>query len=524
MYPLLEGYRMTKLIYMGCLLITLFFVPKSYSGDTWETSVDRWTFATNPTYGTTRDTDNYYDGPSRDETTGVVYSGSQHTGVASVIKGTVISMYCNDAGVAVRVYPATSNNTWWSNIEQFEQWESNATRTCNPVLCENGGVRGDDGQCPDTGSCDDGEVLIDDECVPYCNHAAYSQPVGFYGVDTNCVEPPCGNCESLNSTNNTCYMTDIPEGFVYYPSSGDCNLDPCGDNQRWDVTQEECVDDCPYGTHLFAGECVQDCGPGKVTDAETGACIDDPELEDQEAVEYGDPVEIQPMNTPDEVEPEGDAPDNDSDPSNEKLSAIEKNLQKMITQGNYVSRDLANMQDQLQWIGKNEEKSVDNLYSIGKAIQNMNNNLASNIASGIKSGLGSVNQGLNSIQKGIDSLEGTIAGTAYKGEAVDVPTYDATIDETQYEQYEDMSEFRSGQLQATKDFTDQALEDMEQPFDAELTASGDPCINGTIHGKEINVCFNPPWAVQAYPYMKAVLYFLGYLQSALLINKAIGGR
>lgn len=60
------------------------------------------------------------------------------------------------------------------------------------------------------------------------------------------------------------------------------------------------------------------------------------------------------------------------------------------------------------------------------------------------------------------------------------------------------------------------------PFSGTLTVENpNACLSGTIMRTPVSVCFDEPWMLQVYAAMKVVLISIGYIQTAILINRGI---
>ena len=133
--------------------------------------------------------------------------------------------------------------------------------------------------------------------------------------------------------------------------------------------------------------------------------------------------------------------------------------------------------------------------------------------------------GFSNITDAINNKEIDFSPLSTDATVPDVPEFNSDLPTD-----DNYTEYENGEQLATDSATTYAQDNLiydpdSSPINAEITASGDPCINGNIslHGQSIPIaiCFNKPWMLTGYSIMKILMIGIGYLQTAILLNKAI---
>jgi hypothetical protein len=214
-----------------------------------------------------------------------------------------------------------------------------------------------------------------------------------------------------------------------------------------------------------------------------------------------DPIDDPNSDIPPDAEPEPEPTDTDQQRTEKYLEAVNDNV-------------------------KNTNRNLEN---IGNKLQNTNNYLDS-ISNNTKKGVTADNQKiaeLKKINEGLQDLNNR-PDESYNGQTPDVPEFNSDLPETE-EYYNDA--YNSVDLatgKATDDFTELDTSNIESPYQGALTVADiNTCIDGTItlkgNPKPVQVCFNKPWMERGYAIMKLILIALGYIQTAMLINRGLGG-
>jgi len=319
-----------------------------------------------------------------------------------------------------------------------------------------------------------------DTCEYHCSvcDTEYQQLVSMCGHgienwDNNTCSGRCTNCEDLD---NICKDSCSGHGGVL---DQDCFIDNTGSGE----------------TSIVTCTCNDEFEP----------VISDP------GDEPPTPIDNDQQPAPAPTIPPEDTPD---ETSNRWLEAIKSNTDSLVNQGNIDKQYQAN-------IAENQRRTVNNLDAVNQniqtlgSLQNVTNTKLDNIEAAIKE------SGGDTAPQNID-----FSPLGFDGEVPDVPNFDITLPtEHDYTEYDDSSTLASDE--ATSTFNDITTDPNNvSPINAQITASSqNACIDGsfTIRGisKPVSICFDRPWMLQGYAIMKVILIGIGYLQSAMLLNRGI---
>lgn len=404
-----------------------------------------------------------------------------------------------------------------------DEWTSIGSTVCG---CPDGQeYNADAGQCvPICGSeeelnpitlkcgpvCESGEYsAFTGACVPQCPYAMGYIPGEFYGSDDGslCVAPECGEGEIIG-TNGAC-EPNCPEDNILSSFTGECEL-------HCDAGEEEvngkCDQKCPAGT-------TRDPNDPNICRGDTPDELGDPEWLPSDGDSENKPDTAKPSDK-DGVEDEG----NENDPSDGQLAAINQNLGTIIQQNNDSISKLYDIGDNTKWIGENQAKTVNNLYAINENIKSLGEDIAAGVASGVKNATEGLKDGLSDVEGAVGKVNNTLESMSYTGEQPGNVEYSSDISgEADYSQYDDMTSRVDGYITDDQTFLNEQIASNQSPFNYSITASSSKCVTGTLMNKEVSACFDEPWMETAYSIMKTILIFMGYIQSAMLINRGIGG-
>lgn len=380
------------------------------------------------------------------------------------------------------------------------------------------------------GAC--GAVMELDECGCSCP-VGTSREVGGCECIPDCEE----GFERVNGIGECVPECDTANGYSRN-NLGECVYCPSG----YFTLGNSCLPYCPHGTDSYApgeiyndyvkGTCVgPECGPDEILinnkctsqctaefpiDTNTGACKSntpyDPTLPPgDEAPQVPDPlppvpdVPVDPAKTPDEN-------------NTEQLKAIKDVADQQLTALEGANKYLENLD-------RNTAKTVNNLDAINTNMQTSTGILSGKL-DGIKtaieeSGGGGVTD--DQIKDIGDEFGNELAGLATGQSMPDQPTFATDLPtDNDYTEYDNIDERTTAMANADYAATTTQLNDGQTPFDGEITASAtDACVSGVVHGTAFNACFDKPWMIQGYAIMKVIFIGLGYLQTAILLNKAI---
>lgn len=235
--------------------------------------------------------------------------------------------------------------------------------------------------------------------------------------------------------------------------------------------------------------------------------------------------------------------------------SLKTNSDKQTIQGAEQTKELSSIVDQTKETQKNTSTTANNTEKIANnqgKLQKEINNSGKNTAQGLQDLKKSNTTGFDKIAKAIGGISGnttnvgsqsntittTTDNSTHTGiESVDfsslatsdsVPTlsgneFDSLIpNDNDYNEHNDSITLGTdtGNAYITKYINPQV-----SPVNAHITASGSPCLSGTvtIHNKNtpVSICFNKPWMLQGYAIMKIIFIAIAYLQTAMLLNKAL---
>jgi hypothetical protein len=231
--------------------------------------------------------------------------------------------------------------------------------------------------------------------------------------------------------------------------------------------------------------------------------------------DYPDTGEGQPPLDPEDPTPEVPDPDPDPDPgdpdsdiTNQWLQAIKGNTDTLITQGNKNNNYLDNIDENIAEMVSNQGVLNDSLNRIESKVGNNTE----------------INKNLNDIEDDVENTNNILNSQKYEGNVPSAEDYefDSTIPDTQdWNEYDNPEDTASTQGQSDgQSIIDQMLSE-ELPYTAQVTATPDECLNGTLLGQPVSICFNKPWMLQGYAIMKLLFIAIGYVQVAIMLNRAL---
>lgn len=223
-----------------------------------------------------------------------------------------------------------------------------------------------------------------------------------------------------------------------------------------------------------------------------------------------------PQTTPDPT-PTPDPADTPDQQNLEVLQTINNNQNNIVNQNNQSNVYLSNVAQNIQNINNNQTVLNNSINELGKQ-------LAAQSKAEVAAAQGA-SKGELKIAGEIEEVQGILNSMKYTGEVPSADDYDfdGTIEGYGYN-YSEYGE--AGPLAETKATTDStgiynSYKDDPLPFNTSLTASADACLNGSIHNTTVNICFDKPWMLTGFGLMKIILIGVGYLQTAMLLNRAI---
>ncbi len=337
-----------------------------------------------------------------------------------------------------------------------------------------------------TAACGDQEFVTwidatEPECSWYCNNCedAFQDALEFCGngmasMNQETCEYECNDCSEYNeAAEEQCKNS----GGVY---SASCKVTNTYDeNERgYYTTVPTCIDDAPETDYVTPPN-------NPPSDQET-------------------PTDQTPENDP-TIDP-ADTPDQES---NKWLQAIKDNQGKMLNNSNVTNQYLNNINQNLKTNTDNQHAMNQNIITLGQIGERGNQKL-----DGIKAAIENIDVG------------GDAPDESYNGTAPDTPDFDGSLPtENDYTEYDNADTLASTAAQEQIDLIDADIAANPSPIDAQITATGDACLDGTVtingHNKALSICFNRPWMLQGYAIMKVILIGIGYLQTAMLLNRAI---
>lgn len=354
-------------------------------------------------------------------------------------------------------------------------------------------------------SCDDERAALEESCGGY----SY---VDWENFDNDTCS---GTCNCLNSYE---YYASQCGGSEYVTA---VDLETCTFMcSTCEDKQQELEENCPYG-YIFdnincTGRC-RDCLD--YSDECTASCRDHNGVQVEDCTfspdtgfnatcvcrdAYTPPVLSEsedPGEKSTDVTPEPDPTLPDPDTSDPWSQSIKKNLDAVIGQNNETNSKLDNL-------AENTKRIVDNQAAQTEAITGK---------------IGEGNELLEGIGEKLDELgEGESTDLEAPGQVEFDPSVGDSEDWTEYDDTATISQ----EMATTKQT---ALETLiagsSNPITAAITASGSACLSGdvSLHGKSkaLSICFDRPWMEQGYSIMRLVLMGIGYLQVALMINRAL---
>ncbi len=542
---------MDKKVQLGCLLAALFFVnATNLHAETYDVtnspcqkfiySIAETTTVCSACYeslGPVTDGGNYtVDWGNRESRNGHSLTSVRYRYV--YWNGTTWAATTNEAD-QMYSYTINDSNMVGENIQMTSGWDPSLLGTCEPedpcqdekdaLIAQCGGNEKvewslwNDETC--SGQCvcgEDYERYGDDciycpshhmetfsgRCIPECPYGN-GLPVGEIGyfMGYTCIPPECGEGEYLD-TDNICQPN-------------------CGENRTLNTTTGECELACGAGYIEMEGDCVAECPEGTTMDPDNpNKC----HANETEYIPTAGEVKADPSDAPEDKTTEADVTPNPNDPSGEQLDAIKKELSKTVEQNNDRAKQLTDINDNLKWIGDNARKTVDNLKTIGDYLANdFDDQIAAGVSDGIRNGLGDVTGVMGDVAGAVNGLAGEvdqigdqIGSMAYEGDAPIEPTFDSEVGtDNDYTEYDDNISLAEQHASSDSQSIIAEFGIQESPISATLSGNGDPCLNGTICGKSVSACFDKPWMLTAYGAMKVILIAMGYVQTAILLNKAI---
>lgn len=340
----------------------------------------------------------------------------------------------------------------------------------------------------------------------------------FDDVTGKCAPPPCVEeydeaiivCGSLENVTmisfETCEYTCTDCVTELERVQGECNYGYVMDNVSCKGRCKDCFDyydDCTDDCKDRGGIQYQDC----LYNSETGfdAVCNCQDGTTPEPLIPG----IDPDPKPDDKTAEPDPTTPDPDKTDPYSPAIKKNLDTIVGQNN-------DRKNQLDTISKNLAAIADNQNLAEKNEKD---------ARGVEDGL------LTGIKKSIDDMTDALGDLKPAAETTDgtppaVPEFNTDLDLTKsYDEYDDYEESAGDKVTDFETKFDAMMLGNESPIETSITATGQACLDGTvtIHGqpKQLSICFNRPWMLQGYAIMRVMLIAIGYLQVAMMLNRAV---
>lgn len=383
-------------------------------------------------------------------------------------------------------------------------------------------IPGPDAEHPECGwRCDD--LDCNDDYLELKNYCAYG--VSYY------------NWETCNGSCRACYPDARDDVREICQNKGGVSRFSC-EIVNGDTAAQRKVD-IKYLCFLEEPDVPEDdtSPPDPVPD-DTDDGESAPDADDQDPTT--DPND--PDNQPAEDTP--DSPDaTDTEKTNNRLDDINENLKTQVDQNNSQIGQLNTIIGNTETTANNTQTIADNQGDIQDEIR-LNTQSASENTSEV---VGSVEgiQGnnfitdqpatlgdiLSAIVKHDDSIDfgalktnataPTLDGTEFNP---DFPDADNLPDDGNYTEFDDNTTLASDQAAAYAE-ENLVIDPENSPINAEITATGDPCLDGNIslhgHSIPVSICFNRPWMLQGYAIMKILMIGIAYLQTAILLNKAI---
>ena len=423
-----------------------------------------------------------------------------------------------------RKYKWDGNSTW----EDFGGGQG----YCNAPGC------GPDGQDwdwdPETNSVACGETTIPCQCPvvdPLDCTAESQQAINECGtLEQTTWEDPGNTCEyhcSRCDQQHQDLINRCPDGIKNW-DNGTCTgrCKDCSD------ANQECVNACFQHGGVLNQACEYsentDNGSGIYTGGSLNSacrCIDDNAPTDPST---GQPPPDNP-NTPTEGDP--------SNPDDEAgwHAAVKHDLDAMMGQldtGNGYLSHLPNIAENLRRQVHNQAIINNSIHGITNAVHQA----AEQNAQGLKNVVGAIHGASGRTHTDLRNVQGAVEyGTHTITSKLDemktdlevpaVPEYESGRDpDKDYTEYDDSAGLATDR--AGDDVVEATLSPSESPITGQVdVTSANHCISGdlTLRGSSVpvNICFDKPWMVQGYNIMRPILIGIGYLQVALMLNRAI---
>jgi hypothetical protein len=422
----------------------------------------------------------------------------------------------------------------------------------------------DEATCEYKCKCDTSDIS---RVVTQCGGPFFAE-VDYETCEVICI-PVSGECSSEHAAlQEGCK----PYGIEYFNSEtcvGKCNTDCteqwveltefCGVSQVEEKRVTDCWGECfppPADCDNFRDQCERGC-------VEYGGIDEyycDPSIESSICLcKVPQPAGNNTHDglSPTENDPEPDLDDDKNDPTSDPdndpddgangwLKGIKKNTDKIVDQNRDRLTQLGDIVDNTKTtaentaiIAKNQGEIQDDIKRVGETVESLKGSDRATL-SDVVDASETTAENVKNVEDGIESLKG--AGQATLSDIVDavnglndnatssvVPEltgeeFNTELPDIEYGQYDDYNKLASDQAAA---FAQQHLviDPDSTPINADVTASGDPCLNGniTVHNTQVpvSICFNKTWMLQGYAIMKILMIGLAYLQTAILLNKAI---
>jgi hypothetical protein len=430
----------------------------------------------------------------------------------------------------------------------------------------------------ETESCQGGEVATppDSTLNPELPEPSGGCPSGAqYNADLGRCVCPIG----YNYENDTCVMVVCGDG-EWNDALGGCITTPAESADVCSQKRGECMEFCNSGEIVFncfldaSGEFTSSFCHCDLPELEVPAEITMPPIDDSTTpVEPSTPPTIDPPTLgsgggsggepPSEIEPPLELEPSPEGLDMGDLSGVEHRLDNLIDISQMGAEIQGIIQDEIRYAGDNIVHSIDQAdasldeIAVNQAIiqeelrfsgdraeigVGESNRLLGQIAtnqatlqdelrfSGDRAeiGVGQINRNLGEIGDTLGDIKGLLEGEdngtgAGEETMPTVPLFDADL--TSYGDFTALDDASALATERAILDTDAIPPPSEPPILPSVTASGQPCISGhiTVSGRPIpvDICFNEPWMETGYAIMKIIFIGLAYIQTAILLNKAI---
>lgn len=241
-----------------------------------------------------------------------------------------------------------------------------------------------------------------------------------------------------------------------------------------------------------------------------------------------DPVDPDPPPEDPTPEPEKDPNDTPDEEQNKTLDAIKSDTGKLVTNTNTANKYLGNIDKNLPAIARNQGVINNSVKDISKALGATNQKLGNinNSIGDLSDAIGKLGNNDGKVDTGLeDNIAAANDEEKYEGPMPEQPEFDATLEnEAQYSENEDGVGKATEQAGTEWALQETDLNNATKPYNAQITTSGaNACITGSIRQVPVNICFDRPWMLQGYAIMKLILIAMGYLQTAMLLNRGLAG-